>query len=49
MYFDAPDGDVPALREDRPLRIAFSVNALLLLVLGLFWNPIMAWCQAAFL
>ena len=49
MYFDAPDGDVPALRRDRPLRIAFSVNALVLLVLGLFWNPIMAWCQASFL
>jgi NADH-quinone oxidoreductase subunit N len=48
MYFDAPDGDVPALRRDRPLRIAFSVNALVLLVLGLFWNPIMAWCQASF-
>ncbi|MCJ0825008.1 NADH-quinone oxidoreductase subunit NuoN [Luteimonas sp. 50] len=49
MYFDVPDGDVPALREDRPLRIAFSVNALALLVLGFFWNPIMAWCQASFL
>jgi NADH-quinone oxidoreductase subunit N len=48
MYFDAPDGDVPALRQDRPLRIAFSVNALALLGLGLFWNPIMAWCQQAF-
>jgi NADH-quinone oxidoreductase subunit N len=48
MYFDAPDGDVPALRHDRPLRIAFSVNALALLGLGLFWNPIMAWCQQAF-
>ena len=48
MYFDAPDGDVPALRQDRPLRIAFSVNALALLGLGLFWNPIMAWCQQSF-
>jgi NADH-quinone oxidoreductase subunit N len=48
MYFDAPDGDVPALRKDRPLRVAFSINALALLVLGLSWSPIMAWCQQAF-
>jgi NADH-quinone oxidoreductase subunit N len=48
MYFDAPDGDVPALRQDRPLRVAFSINALALLVLGLSWSPIMAWCQQAF-
>jgi NADH-quinone oxidoreductase subunit N len=26
----------------------FAVNALALLVLGLAWNPIMAWCQDAF-
>ncbi len=49
MYFDAPDGDQPMPRSDRPSRIAFGLNALALLVLGLFWSPIMAWCQQAFL
>ena len=48
MYFDEPEGEVRMPREDRPLRIVFGVNALALLVLGLFWNPLMAWCQAAF-
>src|SRR6478672_6062826 len=48
MYFDEPVADIPAPREDRPVRIAFALNALALLVLGIFWNPIMAWCQQAF-
>ncbi len=48
MYFDEPAGASPPPQDDRPLRIAFGVNALSLLVLGIFWNPIMAWCQAAF-
>jgi NADH-quinone oxidoreductase subunit N len=48
MYFDAPAGDLPEPRSDRPLRILLGVNALSLLVLGLAWNPLMAWCQAAF-
>ncbi|KRA74749.1 NADH:ubiquinone oxidoreductase subunit N [Lysobacter sp. Root667] len=48
MYFDEPDGELPALREDRPLNVVFGVNALALLALGLAWNPIMAWCQKAF-
>lgn len=48
MYFDEPDGELPALREDRPLNVVFGVNALALLALGLAWNPIMAWCQRAF-
>src|SRR6478672_4062880 len=48
MYFDEPVGQLPAPREDRPVRIAFALNALALLVLGIFWNPIMAWCQQAF-
>ncbi|MDQ3056515.1 MAG: NADH-quinone oxidoreductase subunit NuoN [Pseudomonadota bacterium] len=49
MYFDEPDGDVRMVaREDRPLRIAFGVNALGLLALGFAWGPIMAWCQQAF-
>ncbi|HVI26781.1 MAG TPA: NADH-quinone oxidoreductase subunit NuoN [Xanthomonadaceae bacterium] len=48
MYFDPPAAGVPAPRNDRPLRIALSVNALALVVLGIFWNPLMAWCQQAF-
>jgi len=37
-----------AARDDRPLQVVFGVNALALLALGLFWSPIMAWCQQAF-
>jgi NADH-quinone oxidoreductase subunit N len=48
MYFDEPVGEGPRERDDRPLRIAFGVNALSLLFLGFFWSPIMAWCMAAF-
>ena len=48
MYFDEPAGDVPAPSTHRPLRWTFGLNALALLVLGLGWSPIMAWCQRAF-
>jgi len=48
MYFDEPVGEGPIPRADRPLRAVFGVNALALLALGLFWNPLMAWCQQAF-
>ncbi|RPE81422.1 NADH-quinone oxidoreductase subunit NuoN [Vulcaniibacterium tengchongense] len=49
MYFDEPEGELPAASgDDRPLRIVFGVNALALLALGLAWNPLMAWCQRAF-
>ncbi|MFL6592582.1 MAG: NADH-quinone oxidoreductase subunit NuoN [Luteimonas sp.] len=47
MYFDEPVGELVP-RDDRPLRLAFSLNALALLVLGIFWNPLMTWCQQAF-
>ena len=47
MYFDEPVGEL-APRNDRPLQVAFGINALALLVLGIFWNPLMAWCQQAF-
>src|SRR6478672_9939546 len=47
MYFDDPVGELVP-RKDRPLQIAFGVNALALLVLGIFWNPLMTWCQQAF-
>ena len=52
MYFDEPDdapGAVPIeARDDRTLKLVFGANALSLLVLGLFWSPLMAWCQRAF-
>lgn len=48
MYFDEPEGQPMQARDDLPLRAVFAVNALSLLVLGLAWNPIMAWCQRAF-
>ena len=47
MYFDEPVGELVP-RDDRPLQVAFGVNALALLVLGIFWNPLMSWCQQAF-
>jgi NADH-quinone oxidoreductase subunit N len=47
MYFDEPVGEL-APRNDRPLQVAFAFNALALLVLGIFWNPLMTWCQQAF-
>jgi NADH-quinone oxidoreductase subunit N len=48
MYFDEPEGEPMTQREDLSLRVVFAVNALSLLVLGIAWNPIMAWCQKAF-
>lgn len=48
MYFDEPIGELPPPRNDRVVPVVFGVNALALLVLGIFWNPIMAWCQLAF-
>ena len=48
MYFDPPQEGAPAPRTDRPVRLALAVNALALLALGLFWNPLMAWCLRSF-
>lgn len=48
MYFDAPVEPAPVLDEDRPAELAFAVNALALLALGLTWSPIMTWCLRAF-
>lgn len=48
MYFDEPSGEPMQPRNDRVLRAVFGVNALSLLALGVFWNPLMAWCQQAF-
>ncbi|HZF97256.1 MAG TPA: NADH-quinone oxidoreductase subunit NuoN [Pseudoxanthomonas sp.] len=48
MYFDEPVGEAPAPRKDRVVPAVFGINAMALLVLGLFWSPLMAWCQRAF-
>lgn len=49
MYFDAPEPGTPEPRaNDGALRVAFSLNALALLVLGFAWGPLMAWCQRSF-
>ena len=48
MYFDEPAGEPMVPRDDQTLQVAFGVNALSLLALGIFWNPIMTWCQQAF-
>jgi NADH-quinone oxidoreductase subunit N len=47
MYFDQPAGEPITIRGGA-LQGVFAVNALALLGLGLFWSPIMAWCQQAF-
>ena len=49
MYFDEPPQGVPEPRQDKPLRWMLGVNSLALVALGLSWNPIMAWCQKAFM
>ncbi|MFT3896377.1 MAG: NADH-quinone oxidoreductase subunit NuoN [Thermomonas sp.] len=48
MYFDPPPEGAPAPRGDRPVRLMLAVNALALLALGLFWNPLMDWCLRSF-
>lgn len=48
MYFDEPVGEALQVRDSKPLRMVFAINALALLALGLFWDPLMAWCQYAF-
>ncbi len=49
MYFDPADESSKAgLIEDPQFRLLLSANALLMLVLGLFSGPLIAWCQAAF-
>ncbi|WP_243708170.1 NADH-quinone oxidoreductase subunit NuoN [Luteimonas arsenica] len=48
MYFDEPEGHAIEVRGSGPLKLLFAANALALLVLGIAWSPVMAWCQAAF-
>ncbi len=48
MYFDPPNAAPVEQRPGTSLRVVFGLNALSLLALGLFWSPLMAWCQQAF-
>ncbi|HET8899889.1 MAG TPA: NADH-quinone oxidoreductase subunit NuoN, partial [Rhodanobacteraceae bacterium] len=50
MYFDDPEpGSELAPVQDLPLRWVLSLNGLALLAVGLYWGPLLAWCQRAFL
>lgn len=49
MFFDPPSDDVRIEPQaDVQLRWVFSANALAMLVLGLFWSPLMEMCLRAF-
>jgi len=49
MYFDvADDKSELVLPRDLPFRWLLSLNGAALLVLGLFWGPLIAWCYRAF-
>ncbi len=49
MFFDLPAEDVKIVPQSDPqLRWVFSANALAMLVLGVFWNPLLELCIAAF-
>ena len=49
MYFDEPvEGGALQARPDASLRVVLSLNALSLLVLGLYWGPLLGWCRRAF-
>jgi NADH-quinone oxidoreductase subunit N len=48
MFFEDAEHDGPQLHADSHLRAAFAVNAAALLVLGVFTEPLLAWCRRAF-
>ena len=49
MYFDKPaEGSELQAKPDASLRVVLSLNALSLLVLGLYWGPLLGWCRSAF-
>ena len=49
MYFDKPTEGVDLKPQtDMSLRWVLSLNALALLGLGLYWGPLLTWCQQAF-
>ena len=48
MYFEEPAGEPVVAYPQPAVRIVFAANALALLAFGLFWQPLMAWCQQSF-
>lgn len=48
MFFEKPETDVVEINTDNHLRTEFAINALALLVLGIFSNGILTWCIKAF-
>jgi NADH-quinone oxidoreductase subunit N len=48
MFFEEAEGDGPIVHPDSHLRLAFALNAVALLLLGVFAEPLLHWCQAAF-
>jgi NADH-quinone oxidoreductase subunit N len=49
MYFDKPEeGGADQPQADAPLRVVLSINALALLVLGVYWGPLLGWCRHSF-
>jgi NADH-quinone oxidoreductase subunit N len=49
MYFDKPrEGLELKPQADWSLRTMLSLNALVLLALGLYWGPLLGWCRGAF-
>ncbi|GGA17982.1 NADH-quinone oxidoreductase subunit NuoN [Dyella nitratireducens] len=49
MYFDKPEaGTEVRVQPDFTLRLVLSLNALVLLGLGLYWGPLLSWCKQAF-
>jgi NADH-quinone oxidoreductase subunit N len=49
MYFDKPEQETAlVLPQDKPLRWLLSLNGVALVVLGLFWGPLIGWCYQAF-
>jgi NADH-quinone oxidoreductase subunit N len=48
MYFDESENDTIHAHEDSHLRVVFSINAIALLGLGIFAEPLSSWCRYAF-
>ncbi|HKR77050.1 MAG TPA: NADH-quinone oxidoreductase subunit NuoN [Rhodanobacter sp.] len=49
MYFDkAEEGGADQSAPDTSMRVVLSLNALALLVLGVYWGPLLGWCRHSF-
>jgi NADH-quinone oxidoreductase subunit N len=49
MYVAKPEeGGADQPQADASLRVVLSINALALLVLGVYWGPLLGWCRRSF-